>query len=762
MVHRVQREIGGRTLTLETGRLAGQAHGAVTVSIDDTVALVTVCMSSPREGIDFFPLTVEYEERMYAAGKIPGSFFRREGRPSTVATLAARLTDRPIRPLFPKGFHNEVQIICTILSTDREFPPDIFSLIGASAALSISQIPFDGPIGGCRIGYVDGEMVVNPTYAQIDEAALELVIASTKDAVVMVEAGATELPEKLVLEAMQRGHAVNQEIIEAVQELARVAGAPKIEVTPPQPPSVEVEDGVKAALDGRLTEAIFSGKEKGERDAEIDVLFRDALKPLEEQLPREQVAAAFQELINQEFRSGVLIRGIRPDGRGTREVRPITSEVGILPRTHGSGLFTRGQTQILSTVTLGSPGDKQRLDNLSPEETKRFMHHYNFPPYSVGEVRRIGGAGRREVGHGALAERALEPVIPGPEEFPYTVRLVSEALSSNGSTSMGSICGSTLALMDAGVPIKAPVAGVAMGLIMGEDGNYTVLTDIQGLEDHIGDMDFKVAGTGQGVTALQMDIKVKGVTFQIMETALEQAREARLHILDKMREAIPEVRATMSPYAPKIVRIKIPVEKIGAVIGPGGKTIRAIVEETKASVDVENDGTVVIASPNGESLRLAQERIENLTRDVEVGSIYTGKVSRITSFGAFVEILPGKDGLVRLNELSDQSIERVEEEVEIGDEVTVMVIEIDPMGRINLSRRAVLQGVSPAEVSALSQRSSQGSGGPRSGPGGPGRPFGLRPSGPPRSGDRRPDPRMGNPRPGFQRGPGGGPPGERR
>jgi len=749
MVSRVQRDIGGRTLILEAGKLANQAHGSVTVKIDDNVALVTVCMSKPREGIDFFPLTVEYEERMYAAGKIPGSFFRREGRPGTLATLAARLTDRPIRPLFPKGFRNEVQVICTILSTDRELPVDIFSIIGASAALSISPIPFEGPIGGCRIGYINGQMVVNPTYTQLQEAGLELVIASTSEAAVMIEAGATQVSEEVVLEAMNVGHSVNQEIIGAIKELADMVKTPKIEVQTPPSPSEEATAEVTNALDGKLAKAIFSGQEKGERDAELDVLFKDTFLGLEERFSKEEVNAVFQTLINNEFRRGVLEKGIRPDGRTPKQVRPITAEVGILPRTHGSGLFTRGQTQILSTVTLGSPGEQQRLDTLSPVDTKRFMHHYNFPPYSVGEVGRVGNTGRREIGHGALAERALEPVIPKSEDFPYTIRLVSDALSSNGSTSMGSICGSILALMDAGVPISAPVAGVAMGLIMAEDGKYTILTDIQGLEDHIGDMDFKVAGTSEGITALQMDIKVKGVNIELMRTALEQAREARLHILAKMGEAISEVRENMSPYAPRIIRIKIPVDKIGAVIGPGGKMIRSIVEETKASVDVENDGTVVISSPDGESLKRAQDRIDSLTRDAEIGGVYTGKVSRITSFGAFVEILPGKDGLVRIPELSDQTVERVEDEVKIGDEITVMVIEIDQMGRINLSRRAVLQNLTPEDVKSLYPRSNQDSSSQTGGS-----PF--RPSGP-RGGNRRPDFR-----PGFQRRPGNSPPGDRR
>ena len=743
MRHSFQREIGGRTLTLETGWLANQAGASVTLQHGDNLVLTTVCMGPPRQGIDFFPLTVEFEERHYAAGKIPGSFFRREGRPSLDATLTARLTDRPIRPLFPKELHNEIQVISTVLSADQENPPDILSIIGASAALSISSIPFDGPIAGCRIGQVDGALVVNPTFKQVEAGTLELVVAGSRDAVVMVEAGAQEVSEVLLLEAIQMGQEVNGEVISMIEEMVQAVGRPKMHIEAPPGPSPELEQQVTELTNGRLEGIVFSEREKGERDTALDDLFTEVLEALGEEAPRSGARQVFDHLTSRVFRTGVLKRGVRPDGRGTREVRPITTEVGVLARTHGSGLFTRGQTQILSVVTLGSIAAQQKLDTLSPVEKRRFLHHYNFPPYSVGEVRRVGGAGRRELGHGALAERALEPVIPSVEEFPYTIRIVSEALSSNGSTSMGSICGSTMAMMDAGIPIRTPVAGVAMGLIMGEAGEHAVLTDIQGLEDHIGDMDFKVAGTSEGVTALQMDIKVKGISSEIMRTALEQAREARGHIMGKLLEAIPQARTDLSPYAPRIVRIQISVEKIGAVIGPGGKTIHAIIDETGASIDVEDDGTVYIGSPNEESLQKAQARIEALTKDVEVGTIYTGKVARITSFGAFVNIAPGKDGLMRLPDISEEPIQRVEDAVQVGDEVTVMVIEVDRMGRVNVSRRAVLQGLDAAtavrEAAARPPaRPGFSPGGPRPGGDRPGRPMGARPQGAPRGGDGPP------------------------
>jgi polyribonucleotide nucleotidyltransferase len=694
MLRTFQREIDGKTLTIETGLFAGQANGAVTLRLGDTVVLVTATMAAPREGIDFFPLTIEFEERLYAAGKIPGSFFRREGRPGQEAILSARLTDRPIRPLFPKGFRNEIQIICTVFSADQENPADILSIIGASAALGISDIPFEGPLSGCRVAAIKGELVVNPTFVEMQTAELELVVAGTREAVVMVEANAKEADEELVIRAVKRGQEANQEVVALIEEMIKAVGKTKVEVVRPTLDPAVV-DAMSAQLGSRLEDVVFSGGEKGERSAKSDALLEEAVEALGERFPHNQLRQAFEERVKFEFRQGVLRRSARPDGRGFRDIRPLSAQVGLLPRTHGTGLFSRGQTQVLSIATLGSLGEEQRLDSLIPEDTKRYIHHYNFTPFSTGEVKRVGSPGRREVGHGALAERALLPMIPGKEEFPYTIRVVSEVLSANGSTSMASVCGSTLALMDAGVPIKSPVAGIAMGLIMGEDGQHVVLTDIQGLEDHIGDMDFKVAGSAHGVTALQMDIKTMGITYGIMEQALQQAREARLAILDVMLEAIPTVRPEMSPYAPRVLRMKIPVDKIGAVIGPGGKTIRAIIEESKATIDVGNDGTVLIGSPNGEALELAKARVLSLTQEVEIGAVYMAKVTRITSFGAFVEIMPGKEGLVRSGDLTDQRMESSQSAVVVGDQFQVMVIEIDRMGRINLSRRAVPTGETP-------------------------------------------------------------------
>ncbi len=732
MRHTVQCDVGGKTLTIESGWIAGQADGSVTLRLGDTVMLITACMSDKaREGIDFFPLSVDYEERMYSVGRIPGSFFRREGRPSTEGILAGRLTDRPIRPLFPKGFRNEVQVVATILSADQENPPDVLSIVGASAALSISSIPFDGPIAGCRIGYVDGQMVVNPTFQQMESSTMELIVAGSKDAVVMVEAGAKEISESIILDAIEAAQEANGKIVDAIEELVKLAGKPKITIEPPPTPREAAVAAMNDDVRSRVREAVFAGYEKGERDKAVGVIQSEVAATLPEDVPSGEVRDAFDSLVDEVFRKGVLKENVRADGRQRNEVRPITTEVGVLPRTHGTGLFTRGQTQVLSVVTLGSLSDEQRLDTLSPVSTKRYMHHYNFPPYSVGEVKRVGTPGRREIGHGALAERALEPMIPDKDDFPYTIRIVSEALSSNGSTSMGSVCGSTLSLMDAGVPIKAPVAGVAMGLIMDAEGDYAVLTDIQGIEDHLGDMDFKVAGTAEGITALQMDIKIKGITPAIMREAMAQAKEARLFILDKILSTISTHRENMSPFAPRMIKINIPVDKIGAIIGPGGKTIRAIIAETKATIDVQDDGTVFIGSPNEDSLASARSKIEGLTKEAEVGTIFKGKVVRSTNFGAFVEILPGKDGLVRLGELAEEPVQRVEDAVNVGDEVSVMVIEVDRLGRINLSRRAVLAGLTPEEALATAPPSGDGDRGGR-----------------PNFGDRRPN---------FQRGPGGPP-----
>ena len=706
-----EREIAGRTLSMEVGKLAGLANGAVTVRYGDTVVLVTACMSqTPREGIDFFPLTVDFEERMYAAGKIPGGFFKREGRPSSAGILTARLTDRPLRPLFPKGMRNDVQIIITTLSADQENDPDIFSIIGASAALSISDIPFAGPVSGTRIGYIDDQFVVNPTYAQLDDSKLDIVVAGTKDAIAMVEAGANQVSEEILVQALKLAQEVNAEIIALQEEMVARIGKPKAPVISTVLPE-EVKNEVIEFANSRDWDLIAAAKD--ERADLMRSAEREVLEHFADKHEKAHLKAALDEHMKALVRGKILNEGVRPDGRHATEIRPISTEVGLMPRTHGSGLFTRGETQALTLLTLGSMGEQQRVDGLEPEETRRFLHHYNFPPFSVGETRPMRGPSRRDIGHGALAERALFPMVPDEEEFPYTIRLVSEVLSSNGSSSMASTCGSTLALMDAGVPIKAAVAGVAMGLIKGDDG-YKVLTDIAGMEDHFGDMDFKVAGSAEGITALQMDIKIKGITFEIIEEALHQAREARLFILGKMLETIAEPRAELSPLAPRMYRISIAQDKIGAVIGPGGRVIRSIIEETGCSIDIEDDGTVFVGSPNEEMAQKAISIIEGLTKEVEVGEIYTGTVTRLTNFGAFVEILPGKDGLVRSEDLADFPVRRPEDVVKMGDEVTVMVIEVDSMGRVNLSRRAVLSNLSLEEALELSradQAASRGAGG---------------------------------------------------
>lgn len=741
--------LGGRALTIETGKVAQQANGAVVLTYGETVILATATASlAPREGIDFFPLTVEYEERLYAIGKIPGNFFRREGRPATPAILAARLTDRPLRPLFPKGYRNDVQVIITILSADQETDPDTLGTIAASAALTISDIPFDGPVSSTRIGMIDGEFIVNPTFDQLEKGDLDLVVASTRDAVMMVEAGAREVSEEAVLEAIGLAHAANQQVIAVQDEMRAKIGQPKREVVTTKT-DPDAQEAVAAAVADQLDQLVAVAKD--ERSEMLYEIRADLVARFDGQFAPKEIYAALEEVMKHAVRSNILDKGRRPDGRDPRTIREITCEVGVLPRTHGTGLFTRGQTQVLSIATLGSVGDVQRLDTLSPEGSKRYMHQYNMPPFSVGEVRRIGSPGRREIGHGALAERALEPLIPSVDEFPYTLRVVSEVLSSNGSSSMASVCGSTLALMDAGVPIKAPVAGVAMGLIMGDDGRFVVLTDIAGQEDHMGDMDFKVAGTREGITALQMDIKVKGITPEVMQTALSQAQDGRLFILGKMAEAIKAPRSEMSQYAPRMYRIQIPQEKIGAVIGPGGRMIRSIIEETKATVDIEDDGAVFVGAANEASARKAIQIIEGLTKDVEPGQIYTGKVVRIMPFGAFVEILPGKDGMVHISELADYRVNSVEDVVKLGDEIMVVVTEIDDRGRINLSRRALLE---ERQVGADGDEE----GGARSGPGGyggsqrgssgngrPGGGYGGQRSGPPQGGQRR-GPSSGPPR----------------
>lgn len=626
---------------------------------------------------------------MYARGKIPGSFFRREGRPSTHAVLIDRLIDRPIRPLFPKGFRNEVQVIVTPLSTDLTRPMDIMALIGASSTLCISDIPFDGPLSATRIGYIDGQFIVNPTYEDLEKSLLDLVVAGNRDGVSMMEAAANELPEDIILEAIEMGQDTNLQLIDLQEKMTEAIGKEKTEYEY-KGHSIELSERVRDILEDKVSDALRDASSDEDTKGRLKTLELEVSDTLSEEHSKKDIAGAFRDIVDNEFRERILNDGLRPDNRGLKELRPISCEVGLLPRTHGTGLFSRGETQVLSVATLGSSGDAQKVDNMSPEETKRFMLHYNFPPYSVGEVRRVGSPGRREIGHGALAERALGRVIPDESQFPYTVRLVAEVLSSNGSTSMGSVCASTLALMDAGVPIKAPIAGISIGLITGKDGHYATLTDIQGLEDHVGDMDFKVAGSSEGITAIQLDIKIKGITYDMIQDALSQAKEARISILGMIREAIAEVRNELSPHAPRMERISIPVSKIGSVIGPGGKTIRAIVEATKATVDIEDDGTVTIGSSDAEASKKAIQMVKDLTREVEIGEIFTGKVVKTTPFGAFVTILPGTDGLVHISELANYRVPSVEEIVTVGEEITVAVIGKDPAGKIKLSRRALL------------------------------------------------------------------------
>lgn len=722
---------GGRPLAIETGKLAGQAHGAVTVRYGDTVVLVTACMGEPREGIDFLPLTVDYEERLYAAGKIPGSFFRREGRPTQDATLVARLTDRPLRPLFPKGLRNEVQLVITVLSTDQENEPDILSIIGASTALSISDVPFAGPVSAAKVGYIEGQMILNPTFSQLADSLFEVVVVSTREAVVMLEAGAREAPEELILEAIKFGHQANQDIIGFQEGLKVAQGKPKREFKPFQV-RPEVETAVASLLDGRLDREVI-GQDRHQSEMNLALIKKELVGKLGATYPKEEILASLEARVKAGVRQHLLREKHRLDGRGFTQLRPISAEVGLLPRTHGSGLFTRGETQVLTITTLGSTREEQTIDGITPEESKRFMHHYNFPPFSTGEAKRIGGPGRREIGHGALVEKAITPVLPPEESFPYTIRLVSEVLSSSGSTSMASACASSLSLMDAGVPIKTPVGGVAIGLVTGEGGHYELLTDIEGREDFYGDMDFKVAGSTEGLTAVQMDIKLQGVSLEIIEKALYQGREARLQILDKMKEAIPATRTELSKYAPRMHKLTIPVSKIGALIGPGGKTIRSIIEETKTTIDVQNDGTVIVGSSNGEQAQKAIGIIEGLTREVEVGVVYTGKVTRLLNFGAMVEIFPGKEGLVHISELADYRVPQVSDVVKVGDEVMVKVTEVDPQGRVNLSRRAVFQDI--AKVPGARVGDSLGREGEARRPSGPpsyNRPPVQRRPGPPR------------------------------
>jgi polyribonucleotide nucleotidyltransferase len=714
--------VGSRTVTFETGKLAAQAGGAVTIAVNDTIVFAAATMGGVREGIDFFPLSVEYEERLYAGGKIPGSFFRREGRPGTEAILTARLTDRPLRPLFQHGMRNEVQVMMFSLSSDGENPLDVLAINAASAAIMISDIPWGGPVGAVRVGHINGEFIANPTFAEIDASDLDLRIAGTKDAILMVECGANEVPEDVMAAALEFGHKSIQPLIDVQLKMAAEVGKPKREATFALA-SEELNQKVFGRVNVQMNELLDKPLSKAEFYGGMDELQAAIVAELctaeDPNAPSvKDVQAAFSEAEHKIVRERILSMGKRPDGRGPTDIRPIWCEVGLSPRAHGSGIFTRGETQVLSLATLGTLGEAQELDNLGPTDTKRYMHHYNFPPFSTGEVKPLRGQSRREVGHGALAERALEPVIPAEESFPYTLRVVSEVLASNGSSSMASVCGSTLALMDAGVPIKAPVAGVAMGLITDDSGRYKILTDIQGTEDHLGDMDFKVAGTSKGITALQMDIKINGLSAQMMKEALEQARVARMSIMDKMLEAIAQPRAELKPHAPRIITVKIPVDKIGALIGPGGKNIRALQEETGTKVDVQEDGTVYIATTNAEGGKIAQERVAALGENAVIGNIYTGKVVRIADFGAFVEIIPGVDGLVHISQLDSERVNKVEDVVGMGDEITVMVTNIDPAGKIRLSRQAVLEGWTAEE--AREKDSGGGSRGPRPGGGGRG------------------------------------------
>lgn len=694
--------LGGRPLVIEYGNVAKQANAAVLVRFGDTVVLVTAVMSDKvREGIDFFPLLVDYEERLYAVGKIPGGFIKREGRPAESAVLAARTIDRPIRPLFPEGFRNDVQVTATVLSVDPDNEPSLAALIGASAALHISEIPFAGPIGGVKVGRMNGEFIINPTVAQQEKSDLQLIVAGTKDAIMMVEAGANEISEDDALEAILYGHSVIQEIVAFIERIRADVGKPKIEPVLDEP-TPEIDRMVRDFATAKMAVAIKNG-DKLEREAHIEEVKEEARQYFQAQMGEEYTAnlkyinMVLDNILKEEVRRMIAVEKIRPDGRKLNEIRPISCEVGLLPRAHGSGLFTRGQTQVLTVCTLGRVSEEQILDGLGEDDSKRYIHHYNFPGYSVGEVRPVRSPGRREIGHGALAERALLPVIPSEEEFPYTIRLVSEVLESNGSSSQASVCGSTLSLMDAGVPIRKPVAGVAMGLLKDGD-DFAILTDIQGLEDHFGDMDFKVAGTKDGITAIQMDIKIKGIGKEILKQALAQAREGRLFILDKMLATIAEPRKELSAYAPRIIRFSIDPDRIRDVIGPGGKIIRKIVEETGAEIDIEDDGRVFIAAVDASAGAKAQEIIKRLTSDVEVGAVYLGKVTKLMNFGAFVEVLPGKEGLVHISQLAKERVAKVEDVVNVGDEIMVKVIEIDKQGRINLSRKAVLTDETPVSV----------------------------------------------------------------
>ena len=683
-------DLAGRELSVEIGKIAELAAGSAILRYGETMVMVNVSKSAkPRDGIDFFPLSVDYEEKLYSVGKIPGGFLKREGKPSEKAILTSRLIDRPIRPLFPKGFRNDVQVVATVLSVDQDCTPDIVSMIGSSVALSISDIPFNGPTGSVLVGLVDGALVANPTAEQREKSSLHLVVSGTKDAIMMVEAGGEEIPESLMLEAILFAHEEIKKIVAFIEEITAAVGKEKMEVELHKVDE-EVETAVRNFATDKMKEAVRT-VEKLERQEKMDAVREETLSHFEELLEEygSDIEEVLQAIIKESVRMLITHEKVRPDNRGLEEIRPIWCDNGFIPRAHGSGLFTRGQTQVMTITTLGALGDVQILDGLDEEENKRYMHHYNFPAYSVGEARPSRGPGRREIGHGALAERALVPVIPSKEEFPYAIRLVSEVLSSNGSTSQGSVCGSTLSLLDAGVPIKDMVAGIAMGLIK-DDEKVAILSDIQGMEDHLGDMDFKVAGTEHGITAIQMDIKINGIDENILRTALEQARIGRLHILNEMRKTISAPKPELSKYAPKIITMNINPDKIRDVIGPGGKVITKIIDETGVKIDIEQTGEVFIAGIDQEMIDLAQKLIKDIVVEAEVGQTYKGKVTRITTFGAFVEILPGKEGLLHISHIAHERVAKVEDVLNIGDEVEVKVTEIDEKGRVNLSRKVLL------------------------------------------------------------------------
>ena len=718
-------KLGEKEVSIETGILAQQAGGAVTVRCGDTVILATATMDrGVRPGIGFFPLTVDFEEKLYAAGRIPGNLFRREGRPSEQGILLCRLVDRPLRPLFPKGLRNETQVILTALSSDGEHLIDTLAIIAASAALSLSDIPWAGPVGAASVAYVDGELVVNPTASEMELSTLGLQVAGTADNILMVEAGASELPEDIMLDGLRLAYESMQPAIQTIQQMQAELGKEKYTDYPVFAAAERTVEEVNQLARDKVHAAVRETTDRNDRKVRLTEIRAETLEALAEPINAAEVDArdvddTLDNLFKEAVRRRILDERVRPDGRDPETVRPIQVQVGNLPRVHGSGLFMRGETHVLTIATLGTPGDAQRIYTLQPEDDKRYIHHYNFPPYSTGEAYPMRGPKRREIGHGALAERALQPVIP--DEFPYTLRLVSEAVSSNGSTSMGSVCGSTLALMDAGVPIDAPVSGIAMGLVQDQDtGEYVVLSDIQGVEDHLGDMDFKVAGSGHGITALQMDLKVKGLDFEILRIALEQARQGRMHIMEKMLEVLPEAREELSPYAPRILTVNVDPEKIGKIIGPGGKTVRALQERYEVKIDIDDDGSVFISGQNGPAAEEARREIESLTEEVEIGKIYTGQVVRVEAYGAFVNLLPGVDGLVHISQLADYRVNTVEEIANVGDELTTMVIDVDPAGKIRLSRQAVLEGWSAEEARDRDRGGRRGGGGERGGGGGGG------------------------------------------